>query len=193
MVDKEKLIKDLQRHFYIDGDISVDDQGQITVIGNVEYIRKNEPRMPNFQWQYVSGSFKCRNNKTLQTLLGSPRTVGEGFFCYRNANLLSLEGAPDKVGQQFDCTQCPRLVTLDHLPSEIGGEFLITYSSTLPVLRGLVAKGGIGFTADGFAPQMGNAEKVELIINKYKGQGKMAVFDCQKDLEDAGFPENARW
>jgi hypothetical protein len=41
-----------------------------------------------------------------------------------------------------------------------------------------------------------NGEKmkdVELILNKYTGQGKRALFDCQKDLEDAGFEENARW
>jgi hypothetical protein len=30
-------------------------------------------------------------------------------------------------------------------------------------------------------------------MNKYAGQGKAAMFDCQKDLEDSGFEGNARW
>jgi hypothetical protein len=31
------------------------------------------------------------------------------------------------------------------------------------------------------------------IIKKYAGKGKRAMFDCQKELEDAGFEGNARW
>jgi hypothetical protein len=30
-------------------------------------------------------------------------------------------------------------------------------------------------------------------LNKYAGQGKRAMFDAQKELEDAGFEKNARW
>jgi hypothetical protein len=36
-------------------------------------------------------------------------------------------------------------------------------------------------------------EHARKILNKYAGQGKRAMFDCQKELEDAGFEENARW
>jgi hypothetical protein len=34
---------------------------------------------------------------------------------------------------------------------------------------------------------------IEGIFYKYAGQGKRALFDCQKELEDAGFEGNARW
>jgi hypothetical protein len=30
-------------------------------------------------------------------------------------------------------------------------------------------------------------------MKPFLGQGKRAMFDCQKDLEDAGFEGNARW
>jgi hypothetical protein len=30
-------------------------------------------------------------------------------------------------------------------------------------------------------------------MKKYEGQGKKALFDCQKELEDAGYEGNARW
>ena len=35
--------------------------------------------------------------------------------------------------------------------------------------------------------------RVEDIIGQYAGQGRRAMFDCQKALEDAGFEGNARW
>jgi hypothetical protein len=34
---------------------------------------------------------------------------------------------------------------------------------------------------------------VENILNKYAGKGRREMFWCQKELEDAGFEENARW
>jgi hypothetical protein len=40
---------------------------------------------------------------------------------------------------------------------------------------------------------MGWPHEVRAILQKYMGQGKRAMFDCQKELEDAGFEGNARW
>jgi hypothetical protein len=42
-------------------------------------------------------------------------------------------------------------------------------------------------------PKDGKHKTAEEILNRYAGQGKRALFDCQKDLEDAGFEGNAKW
>jgi hypothetical protein len=39
----------------------------------------------------------------------------------------------------------------------------------------------------------GKFQQLHKILNSYAGKGKRALFDCQKELEDAGFEENARW
>jgi hypothetical protein len=54
----------------------------------------------------------------------------------------------------------------------------------------LVAK-EVGFSNTGDTFE--KAYQVAKILNKYAGKGKKGLFDCQKDLEDAGFEGNARW
>jgi len=83
------------------------------------------------------------------------------------------------------------LKTLEHFPDEIGGMAAVTWRKNLPLLRTLVAKEGVKFYKD--FEEQGEAYDVAEIINEYAGQGRMAIFDAQKDLEDAGFPGNARW
>jgi hypothetical protein len=94
------------------------------------------------------------------------------------------------VDGDFWCQHNQLLQSLYGLPTEIGGRLHMSYSKTLPLLRALVAKGGVSFESD---QHKADADKVAEIINLYKGQGKRAMFNCQKDLEDAGFEGNAKW
>jgi hypothetical protein len=131
----------------------------------------------------VGGSFWCDNNQ-LTTLEGAPTSVGGNFFCYNN-QLTTLEGAPTSVGGDFFCHINQQLTTLEGLPT-IPGILHLSYSSTLPLLRCLLAK------KVQFYPYRED-KTIETILNLYAGQGKRAMFDCQKELEDAGFEGNARW
>jgi hypothetical protein len=142
--------------------------------------------------QNIVRDFTCINLAALVSLEGAPKSVGRDFECSNNIKLESLEHSPQRVGRNFECWNNPLLPSLDGMPTEIGGKLMITYSENFPLLRALVAKKGIEFShLSAHIPAEG--EKVAEIINRYKGQGKMAIFDCQKDLEDAGFEGNARW
>ena len=144
----------------------------------------------------VDGSFTCRDSLNLQTLQGAPTSVGGSFICSKNANLVSLVGAPESVPEHFDCRNLPKLKSLEGLPTYIGGRLRVTYNRKMPLLRSLVAQKGVDLTRiTKILPQYPSsaAETVEKIINAYAGQGKRAMFHCQKALEEAGFKENARW
>jgi hypothetical protein len=100
---------------------------------------------------FIEGTFYCQNNQ-LESLIGSPREVGEDFTCSNN-RLTTLEGAPEVIGKTFECENnqltdlkgapqkigwdfwCRRneLTSLDGLSTDIGGEL---YSSKNPVSEG---------------------------------------------------------
>ena len=137
--------------------------------------------------KYVYNEFRCNENN-LQTLEGGPDAVGEHYLCGFN-QLKSLQGAPKKVLGSLSCVGNP-LESLEGIPQEGLGRIALQYSPTLPLLRALVAKKIV------FMHRVDESEppqKVQEIMNKYAGQGKAAMFDCQKDLEDSGFEGNARW
>jgi hypothetical protein len=86
----------------------------------------------------------------------------------------------------------PRLQSLEGFPASVEA-VIFTWSSTLPVLRLLNAcRIGIAY-GNTNAIENRAAEKVKDILRRYAGQGKRAMFDAQKELEDAGFEKNARW
>jgi len=214
MVDQNKIMALLKQHFTVAGDITIDDQGRITVKGSV-WLNTTSVIPPEIKFLEVTEYFRCNNNPQLTSLVGSPDIVGNGFLCDKNPQLTSLEGGPLKVGGGFVCSgnpqlkslkgapltvggnfycfKSPRLQSLDHLPAEIPGRFVITWTKKLPLLRALVAKEGVGFLKAEFNPQKGEAVKVAAIINRYRGQGQSAVIICAAELAAAGFKANARW
>jgi len=129
----------------------------------------------------VQGGFWCSNNK-LPSLDYCPTEVYGVFHCENNL-LTSLEHAPQTVTTKFAAAR-NKLQSLEGLPPRLD-KLTVNYNSHLPLLRALGAKhidwwGGVPIT-------------VREIFDKYAGQGKRAMFDCQKELEDAGFGKNARW
>ena len=160
MVDKKEIMALLKANFKTTGSITIDDKGLVSCTGMVTP-KKKLTRLP-VAFDKVGGGFLCYNNQ-LTTLEGAPTSVGGDFWCHNN-QLTTLEGMPT-----------------------IPGILYLSYSSTLPLLRCLLAK------EIRLYPKDGKHKTAEKILNRYAGQGKRALFDCQKDLEDAGFAENARW
>jgi hypothetical protein len=201
MVDKKEVMALLKANFKTTGQVTIDPEGLITCQGNV--ILKRQLLQFPVRFKSVLGHFHCDTNQLL-TLDGAPESVGGSFLCGNN-DLISLNGAPKSVGGSFVCI-LNQLTSLEGAPSSVGDLFschlnpltslqgmplelfylAITYTPTLPLLRCLAAKSIL------FRPTM-NHTTVEIILNRYAGQGRRAMFDCQKDLIDAGFEDNARW
>jgi len=128
----------------------------------------------------VGGSFFCNSNK-LVTLKGAPESVGDGFYCDGN-KLTTLEGSPIKVGGYFNCV-VNRLKTLKGCPKSVG-TFYCDWSKKLPLLS-LIKYNKILINKN---------EVVEQIMKQYAGKKplRQAIIQCQRELIDAGFPDNAR-
>lgn len=134
--------------------------------------------------------FDCSSNQ-LESLEGAPAIAGTYFSC-RDNRLKNLVGAPAVVPGDFNCIHNP-LRSLDGLPTEIGLKLFLTYKKSLPLLRCLTAKNGVGFFNKSDNLQKGDAQAVALILNRYKAQGEAGAFQCGADLAAAGFKPNARW
>ena len=169
MVDQNKIMSLLEEHFQCKGTVKIDDQGQITVDGNVT-LKPTSVIPAEIRFLEVTGQFVCSNNPQLRSLKGAPHSVGLGFYCVDN----------------------PQLESLDGLSQTIGASLWITYTKTLPLLRALVPTGGVVFW-EGRSQSAGDAVKVAAIINQYRGQGQSAVIICAAELAAAGFKANARW
>ena len=102
-------------HFTASGDISIDDEGLVSVAGNVSLLQNSKVKRLPVSFKKVDGDFWCNNNQ-LTTLEGTPNSVGRRFFCWNNP-LTTLEGMPTQ------------LLSLR-----------LSYSPTLPLLRSLYAK-----------------------------------------------------
>lgn len=193
MVDTKQIRALLRANFTIMGKVSIDENYQISVTGDVR-LKKAGVIPPEIQFLEVTGNFECRDNPRIQSLKGAPRIVGGWLICEDNSQLESLEGGPKSVGQSAWLPNNPLLTTLDHLPEHIGGLVTVTYTKTLPLLRTLVAKQGVNFV-EGYNRryEIPPPPAVVMILNRYKGQGQSAVVACAAALAEAGFKANARW
>jgi hypothetical protein len=162
--------------------ISLDEENRVDVDGDIQVHRLSQRNEQLPLWfGKVSGTFSA-SNVGLTSLAGSPYWV-ERSFDVRENKLTTLKGGPSWVGRSYYANNNP-LTDLDGLASHIGSSISFEYTPDLPLLRTLVAQ-----------KIWPNPDQVELekILVKYAGQGKRAMFDCQKELEDAGFEGNARW
>jgi hypothetical protein len=216
MVDKKEMAALLKQHFKIKGNASINDNGQVSVEGEVE-IKTQVKQLP-VQFHTVTGdfavsestlvnlkgspillggSFYCVGNQ-LQSLSGATRSVGGSFFCARN-QLQSLEGAPDSVGVDFSCEN-NKLTSLMGAPSFVGGDFDCSRNYTLTSLEGMPAQiqGMIYLTYESKLPLLrvlvaskgtylvGAPGLVQRILDKYKGKGKAAALACAAELIKTG-------
>jgi hypothetical protein len=210
MVNKKAIATQATKEFDIQGMISVDDQGFITIDGDVVVDGNYQNHELPLHFNIVTGSFKIRP-QTLTTLKGCPLHVKGDFDCSANS-LESLEGSPKKVGGYFDARFCnlktleggpltvggnyfarrnEELISLKGIAQTIGGEFDVTYSPDLGLLPTLLAK-NVEIMTGGLS----TVNKINEILNKHCGQTpatfKKAAFLCAYELTKAGFASNAK-
>ena len=203
MVDKDKIMRLLQRHFKTIGTITISDEGLVSCTGNVELKRTPKLERLPVAFDSVDGNFVCWDNQLI-TLEGAPKKVDGDFWCFNN-QLTTLEHAPQRVDGTFDCG-FNQLTTLAHAPNSVGVDFncsgnkltsleglpvvpgtlYLSYNPTLPLLRCLLAK------KVKFVTELQD-KTIEDILNQYAGQGEAGAFACGAELATAGFKENARW
>jgi hypothetical protein len=158
--------------------------GKVTVLENVFLWQSPPDGVLPVEFERVNFSMQIQR-RHLKSLEGCPEQVRVDFNCSEN-QLTTLVGGPKKVGGDYRAHHNP-LASLEGLATEIGGLLLLTYSTTLPLLRALVAQEIL------FGWEPGTAQPPFEIMKKYAGTGKRGVIRCQKELIQAGFEGNARW
>jgi hypothetical protein len=190
VVDKTEIIEQLHFWFELtnDPEVEVTDTGLVNIKGSAAF--KGEHLLPNgklpFAFGTVSGNLRLPD-AGLASLWGMPKEVGDTLSLSRNP-LRNLIGCTQKIHNDLRLRQMPELVSLEGFPTELGGYVAIDYKPELPLLRTLQARDGIVLW-----PVGSEHEQVELILEKYKGQGKRGAIRCQKELIAAGFEGNAQW
>jgi hypothetical protein len=115
------------------------DDGSVDVDGTVDISFKNLKKIP-VQFGIIKGDFNCSNNK-LDSLKGSPHSVGVSFFCHKN-RLTSLEGAPQSVGKAFVCSN-NTLRSLEGAPLSVDGSFNCSENNLVSLKGGPESVNGI--------------------------------------------------
>jgi hypothetical protein len=183
MVDKQEIRKLFKHWFDTDSaEFKVNDDGTISCEGSITTDYNFPGKLP-VKFKEFKGTLFLRK-ANLHTLEGSPEYMDGDLRVSRN-QLTNLKGAPEVITGVFNIMKNP-LTSLEGFPSSVGTVFLDD-DPNLPMLRLLTAQE---------IKIQGSRDPnytVSNILNKYAGQGKRAMFDAQKELEDAGFEKNARW
>ena len=206
MVDKDKIMVLLTKHFNWTGTATVDDQGFVSCTGNVLRLSSSRVQKLPVKFLHVAGRFDM-SKSSLRTLEGSPQQC-EKFVCTGSKYLTSLQGAP-KIATKFvgldscsllDLRGCPQtshlsvdwnpLTSLEGMPDNLD-RIEVTWRQRLPVLRLITAKQIIlGW---------GNHDYVivaplQKILDKYAGTTNPGdILRCASELTEAGFEGNAEW
>jgi len=212
MVKVSDIETRLKKRFRILGTYQIDPiTGIVDVQGDVKLLR--QVKQLGVTFGEVTGDFVC-SDKMLETLVGSPKKVGERYYCSGNLltsllgvpehvgtefyctynHLTNLTHGPQHVGKEYDCSGNFQLTSLEGLPEAFNGTLYVSWNSKLPVLRSLVASaiklnGQLSFTK----AQYNKMFQVRDILNKYAGHGKPGALKAAGELIRAGFKENARW
>lgn len=199
MVDKKEILALLAEYFTFDPNeavkFSISPEGLVNVLELTPgrgYLRtiKGKP-FPSGKLPVRFGLFKASlklDRNQIVDLAGCPPVIQGNFVALGN-RLKNVKGGPKEVTGRFWLgMQENKLESLDGFPNRVGDYAKLPYHDKLPLLRTLACQDGVVLSSSSF-----NTSPIEEIIDKYKGQGKRAIFECQKELEDAGFEGNARW
>ena len=217
MVTDPRKIQELAETFTDDfswsGELEFHNENQVSVkakgaqAGSL-HIRRD---VLEFAWDIKSVAGDVRLDRSIvRNLEGAPRYIGRdleifdcpnikelgGTFDYvgrdlviKGTYLTNLKGGPKTVGRDVQIYDMPFLESLEGFPSSVEGKVKLTYMPNMGLLRLLVAQEVWLFSDD----LRDESRAVENILKDYVGKGKQALFDCQKELEDAGFEGNAKW
>lgn len=192
MVDKQQIENFLKRMMTVMGDFTIHDDGVVDVDGGVSVYMDNMNRLPiRFG---TTRNFTLFNAEDLETLEGCPRIVNGDFKVY-DGLFEDLQGGPQIVKGDFSTTGI-YFKTLEGSPQEIGGRWWLNYSDRLPLLRTIVAQGGVDISGRHYSPVKTFSEirLIEDIMNgPWMGKGKKGSLMCAAALIKAGFEGNARW
>jgi hypothetical protein len=103
--------------YNITGDITINQNGELDVVGDVELGYKNLYEIP-IKFGRIDGNFDVSRNN-LTTLKNAPSYVSGGFYCTYN-NLTSLEYAPSYIGRVFQF-EYNKLTSLEGHPKKVDG------------------------------------------------------------------------
>jgi len=199
VVDKKEILELLAEYFTFEPNdavkFSISPEGLVNVLELTPgrgYLRtiKDKP-FPAGQLPVRFGLFKASlklDRNQIVDLAGCPPVI-QGKFVALGNRLTNCRGGPKEVTGRFWLgMQENKLENLDGFPNRVGDYAKLPYHDKLPLLRTLACQDGVILSSSSV-----NTNPIEEIIDKYKGQGKRAIFECQKELEDAGFEGNARW
>jgi len=175
-------------------------KGAPTMVGGDFYCGHNQLTSLEGAPKTVVGFFDFGDNPQLTSFHGAPKIVGGDFYSLNNNKVVSLEGSPNTVGGSFYCDS-KHLVSLKGAPSSIGGEFKLYYRSDLPLLRTIVANGGVNFYNPSRYPV---SREIQKTLNQFKGKGKrgflaatIALLKLEKELQKetpwTNIRENIKW
>ncbi len=142
--------------------------GLVNIKGSIDFPDRGFLDFNGINFGRVSGDFDCSSNE-LETLEGSPVSVGGSFLCGRNRlgdllgspnyveggfdasnnGLVTLEGAPEEIGGYFEVSR-NRLTDLDGAPVIVGGDFICS-RNPLTSLKGAPEKIGGEFESSYFS------------------------------------------
>ena len=122
---KAFLIENYKGLMKISRNPNADGKYEVSSSSNIGVKNKNITSLTNggFIWTAVNGSFEVLDCKSLKSLEGAPKKVGEDFYCSSCDSLTSLKGAPKEVRKDFSCINCESLISLEGAPKEVGGIF----------------------------------------------------------------------
>jgi hypothetical protein len=182
MVDKEQITELYKRYFDPEGVTLEKRPIRILANGTVNatecWLVKDIAEIP-IRFGIVKNNFGAAY-KRLETLRNFPRVV-KGSCWVSNNKLKDLKGAPEKILDSFHIDVNP-LESLEGFPQQVGAVY-ISWSANLPMLRCLNAQRIVVY----------RQPKIQMILNRYAGQGEAGAFECGAELASAGFKENARW
>lgn len=136
MVDHSYVDRIIQQDFHIIGSYTFDPVNDVVnVNGSVVVLRLHNSAL-SLNFGKVSGDFSFHKVYALETLAGSPHTVGGHFDCSRQA-LKSLEHAPRQVGS-MDCSE-NQLTSLANAPTKCDLTFNCAFNIKLINLEGAPA------------------------------------------------------
>ena len=116
--EKKQILNIFQKNFYIYGEITINDDGCISVDGDCSTVRAFD-KFP-VKFNTIVGDFDC-NNSILKSLEGGPKIVHGSYHCSSNF-IKTLQGFPKFVGKYCNCTD-NELKSLEGLPEQLDCDF----------------------------------------------------------------------
>jgi len=142
--ENKSRIDDICRKYTIIN-YTIKPDGSIDVDGSVDINKCKLEKLP-LKFGHVTSYFDCSKNY-LQTLEGSPDSVGGDFYCSDN-ELTSLKGCTSKI-DSFFCS-INYLYSLEYFPTEIGGNFLCRRNPIHSIVRYFIYSNAVIMKRNGF-------------------------------------------